>query len=68
MIEDEAAFKRSVMQRLTDARKSGLSAGKLANASGYGVGIHMIYDMLEAKQFPIEDWIQVDLGLKTLGY
>ena len=68
MIEDEAAFKRDVMRRLIDARKSGLSVGKLANASGYGVGIHMIYDMLEAKQFPIEDWETVDRGLKLLGY
>lgn len=61
-------FKREVIRRLQRARTMGASVGLLADTCGDNVSIHTIYDVLEAKRFPLEIWEEVSKGLERLGY
>lgn len=64
----ETDLKRDVIERLIKARKDGVSSGVIAKESSKGMSIHVIYDMLEAKTYPVEIWSKVDSGLRKLGY
>lgn len=64
----ETDLKKDVIERLTRARKEGVSSGVIAKESSKGMSIHVIYDMLEAKAYPAEIWSMVDKGLRKLGY
>lgn len=59
--------KRSIYKRLEKAKKDHVPVGKIA-AQDERVGIHTVYDMLEAKALPAEVWEAMDEVLKKIGY
>lgn len=63
--EEQKQFKRAVVARIIKARENGVSAGKIAHQ--LGDKIHTVYDMLEAKAFPMSAWRAMDEALKELG-
>ena len=63
-----ADYKRSIIERIQKARKSGVSAGKIAKASEGQMSIHTVYDMLNAEIFGKESWQVMDETLKKLGF
>ena len=61
-------YKKNILARLNAARADGVSIGRIANACDNEISIHTVYDMLEAKVFPLEMWEQMDDTLKAIGY
>lgn len=67
LTKEQIEFKRSVRERIIEARGEGVSAGEIANHIR-GNSIHTVYDMLEARQFPMSAWYEMDKALKEIGY
>ena len=65
---EESELKKDIVDRIKKARADGVPTGKIVKECSETMSIHIIYDMLEAKMFPIEVWEKVDKGLKKLGY
>lgn len=61
-------YKREVLGRLRKAKADRVPIGLIAEACGDGVNIHVLYDILETKRFPLDVWEIVSKGLKKLGY
>ena len=64
---EQIEYKRSVRERIIEARKDGKSVGEIASVMR-GDSIHLILDMIEAKPFPMSAWIEMDEALKKIGY
>jgi len=65
---DSPEYKREVLDRIRKARAEGVPTGRIAEVCGEEIGLHIIYDMMEAKVLPHRMWELVDKGLKKLGY
>jgi len=67
LTSEQIEFKRSVRERIIEARKDGAKVGVIASHLR-GNSVHLVLDMIEAKPFPMEAWIEMDRALKELGY
>ena len=61
-------LKKDVYKRLREARKDGLTVGEIERESEGELGVHDVFDMLEAKIMPKEKWLKMDEVLKAFGY
>ena len=64
---EQITLKKSVRERIIKARMDGVPSGRIANAMK-SKSIHVLYDLLEAKRYPMEAWEDADEALKMLGY
>lgn len=64
----EPELKKDVYKRLEFARKDGLTVGEIEKATDGKLGVHDVFDMLEAKIMPREKWVMMDETLKEFGY
>lgn len=64
---EQKEFKRSVRERIIEARGDKVPYGKIAK-NMRGKSVHTVIDMIEAKPFPMSAWIEMDKALKKLGY
>ena len=61
-------LKRSVISRVQEARRDGVTVSEIADACDDGINLTVIYDMLDAQLFSKEAWKNVDEALKSIGY
>ena len=61
------AYKRSVRQRLSEARAQGVTASAIAEASGGKLTVNAVMDFLEAAFRPIDDYRALDAALDQLA-
>ena len=67
LTSEQIEFKRDVRERIVEARKNGKTVGEIASHLR-GNSVHLVLDMIEAKPFPMEAWIEMDKALKKIGY
>lgn len=66
--EELRNLKRSVYDRITEARKNGVSIGKMVNVGDPFISYDTVFAMMHAQVLPNEVWIQMDRTLKKLGW
>lgn len=64
----EPELKKDVYKRLKEARKDGLTVGEIERESNGELGVHDVFDMLEAKVMGRDKWVKMDKVLKEFGY
>ena len=63
-----AELKKRVIGKIKQARADGRTFSELEEEFPYGVSVHMICDLLNAKALPIEVWEMADSVMTRIGY